>query len=83
MGPGDFSLEHMPYEAPILGYGILVLLFVFLTLNYLTFKLIGFILRVDTRTGDDPSKIVYLLSFIVSSVLTFVIIYPLLKKNIL
>ena len=83
MGVGDFSLDHMPYEAPILGYGILVLIFVFLTVNYLSFKLIGFMLRIDTRTGNDPSKIVYLLSFIVSSVLTFLIIYPVLKKTVL
>ena len=83
MGVGDFSLNHMPYEAPILGYGILVLIFVFLTVNYLMFKLIGFLLRIDTRTGNDPSKIVCLLSFIVSFILTFLIIYPVLKKTVL
>ena len=83
MGVGDFSLNHMPYEAPILGYGILVLIFVFLTVDYLMFKLIGFMLRIDTRTGNDPSKIVCLLSFIVSFILTFLIIYPVLKKTVL
>ena len=76
----NFSLNKYPYELPIMGFGIVILILLFFTLNYIIFKIIGFLMKINTSTGNDPSKIVYLFSFIITSILVFLIIYPYLKN---
>ena len=72
----NFSLNQYPYELPIMGFGIIILILLFFTLNYIIFKTIGFLMKINTSTGNDPSKIVYLFSFIITSIIVFLIIYP-------
>lgn len=72
----NFSLNQYPYELPIMGFGIIILILLFFTLNYIIFKIIGFLMKINTSTGNDPSKIVYLFSFIITSIIVFLIIYP-------
>ena len=70
----NFSLNQYPYELPIMGFGIIILILLFFTLNYIIFKIIGFLMKINTSTGNDPSKIVYLFSFIITSIIVFLII---------
>lgn len=77
----NFALNQPPYELPTMGHELIVLIIVFLALNYATFKLFGLLLKIDTTTGNDSSKIVYLLSFMVSAILTFFVILPFLKVS--
>lgn len=72
----NFSLNQYPYELPIMGFGIIIVILLFFTLNYIIFKIIGFLMKINTSTGNDPSKIVYLFSFIITSIIVFLIIYP-------
>ena len=76
----NFSLNQYPYELPIMGFGIIILILLFFTLNYIIFKIIGFLMKINTSTGNDPSKIVYLFSFIITSIIVFLIIYPYLRN---
>ena len=76
----NFSLNQYPYELPIMGFGIIIVILLFFTLNYIIFKTIGFLMKINTSTGNDPSKIVYLFSFIITSIIVFLIIYPYLRN---
>ncbi len=76
----NFSLNQYPYELPIMGFGIIIVILLFFTLNYIIFKIIGFLMKINTSTGNDPSKIVYLFSFIITSIIVFLIIYPYLRN---
>ena len=76
----NFSLNQYPYELPIMGFGIIIVILLFFTLNYIIFKIIGFLMKINTSTGNDPSKIVYLFSFIITSIIVFLIIYTYLRN---
>ena len=76
----NFSLNQYPYELPIMGFGIIIVILLFFTLNYIIFKIIGFLMKINKSTGNDTSKIVYLFSFIITSIIVFLIIYPYLRN---
>lgn len=76
----NFSLNQYPYTLPVIGIGLIALILLFFVLNYIIFKIMGLLFKVNTSVGNDSSKIIYVFSFIVTSLIVFLIIYPYLEK---
>ncbi len=76
----NFSLNQYPYMLPIIGVGLIVLILLFFALNYIIFKIMGLLFKINTSVGNDSSKIIYIFSFIVTSLIVFLVIYPYLKN---
>ena len=76
----NFSLNQYPYTLPIIGVGLIVLILLFFALNYIIFKIMGLLFKINTSVGNDSSKIIYIFSFIVTSLIVFLVIYPYLKN---